>query len=66
MIVANNFSQGHQGALNGDGEQLAEELGCGFVEIDKDKRNVAQVFEGLIDEINRGNQDETRSTCNIL
>lgn len=48
-----------------DGKKLAEELGCGFVEASaRFNENVSKAFEGMIVEIEKGQQAGQSKTGN--
>lgn len=54
-----------------DGRKLAEELGCGFVEASaRYNENVGKAFEGMIGEIEKGQEagqpKEGNSKCSVM
>lgn len=59
MIVANksDLRPEQRQVTSADGKKLAEELGCGFVEASaRYNENVPQAFEGMIREIEKGQE----------
>ena len=55
----------------GEGKKLADELGCGWVEVSaKFNENVNKAFEGMIAEIEKGQEagqpKEGNSKCSIM
>jgi len=73
MIVANksDLRPEQRQVSSADGKKLSEELGCGFVEVSaKFNTNVAKAFEGMVAEIEKGQEagqpKEGNSKCSVM